>query len=68
MLKLRKKAMTNQEEQLFAPKQKKKDFSSFFNDASPEEKRKVLEGVIRKANKDQRDLVKQYEQAYKKSA
>ncbi|MFA5990851.1 MAG: hypothetical protein WC794_01225 [Candidatus Doudnabacteria bacterium] len=53
---------------LFAPKQEKKDFSSFFNHASPEEKRKVLEGVIRKANQDQRDLVKQYEQANQKPA
>ena len=46
---------------LFAPKQQKKDFSSFFNNASPEEKRKLMEEVIRKANQDQRDLVEQYE-------
>ena len=54
--------------QLFIPKQEKKDFSSFFNHASPEEKRKVLEDVVRKANKDQRDLVEQYEQAKQKTA
>lgn len=54
--------------QLFTPKQEKKDFSWFFNHASPEEKRKVLEGVVRKANKDQRDLVEQYEKSHSKSA
>jgi hypothetical protein len=44
------------------PKQEKKDFSSFFNNASPEEKRKVMEGVIRKANQDQRAMLERYEQ------
>jgi hypothetical protein len=44
------------------PKQEKKDFSSFFNDATPEEKRRVMEGVVRKANQDQRAMLKQYEQ------
>lgn len=53
---------------LFTPKQQKQDFSSLFNDASPEERRKVLEEVARKANQDQRDLVKQYEQANQKPA
>ncbi|MEK7606944.1 MAG: hypothetical protein AAB444_02015 [Patescibacteria group bacterium] len=52
--------------QLFTPKQEGRDFSSFFNHASPEERRKVLEGVVRKANQDQRELVEQYEQAHKK--
>jgi hypothetical protein len=43
------------------PERKNKDFSSFFNDASPAEKRKVLEDVVRKANQDQRAMLEQYE-------
>jgi hypothetical protein len=46
-------------------KQKKPDFSSLFNGGSPEERRRVLEEVARKANQDQRDLVEQYEQSKK---
>jgi hypothetical protein len=53
---------------LFAPKQQKQDFSSLFNDTSPEERRRVLEDVARKANQDQSDLVKQYEQTHQKPA
>ena len=49
-------------------KQGKRDFSSLFTDASPEERRKVLEDVARKANQDQRELVEQYEQAHQKPA
>jgi len=41
-------------------KQQKSDFSAFFRDASSEEKKKFLSGVVRQANKDQRDLVSQY--------
>ncbi len=51
---------------LFTFKQQKQDFSSLFNDASPEDRRKVLEDVARKANQDQRDLVEQYHQAHQK--
>ena len=36
------------------------DFSVFFHDASSAEKKKVLEQVVREANKDQRDLVEKY--------
>ena len=49
-------------------KPQKQDFSSLFNDASPEERRRVLEDAARKANQDQRDLVKQYQQAHQKPA
>lgn len=34
------------------------DFSAFFHNASAAEKKKLLESVVREANKDQRDLVK----------
>ena len=54
--------------QLLTPKQKKKDFSSFFNNASTEEQRTLMEDVARKANQDQRELVEQYEQANQKPA
>lgn len=36
------------------------DFSGFFHDASSAERKKVLEQVVREANKDQRDLVEKY--------
>lgn len=36
------------------------DFSAFFHNASSAEKKKLLESVVREANKDQRDLVKRY--------
>lgn len=49
-------------------KQEKKNFSSFFRHASPEEQKRLMEDVARKANQDQRDLVKQYEQANQKPA
>ena len=52
---------------LFVSKPEKKDFSSFFRNASPEEKKKMMEDVARKANQDQRDLVEQYEQAHHKA-
>lgn len=51
--------------QIFTPQPKKKDFSSFFNHASMEDQKKLMEEVARKANQDQRDLVEQYEQAKK---
>jgi len=53
---------------LFAPKQKKKNFSSFFRHASPEEQKRLMEDVARKANQDQRELVEQYHQANQKPA
>lgn len=53
---------------LFAPKQEKKNFSSFFRHASPEEQKRLMEDVARKANQDQSDLVKQYEQSNPKAA
>jgi TRAP-type C4-dicarboxylate transport system substrate-binding protein len=53
---------------IFMLKPQKQDFSSLFNDASPEERRRILEDAARKANQDQRDLVKQYEQANQKPA
>lgn len=49
---------------IFGIKEEKKpgtDFSAFFHSASAAEKRKLLEQVVREANKDQRDLVKRYE-------
>lgn len=42
-------------------------FSDFFQHASDEEKRKVIEEAARRANEDQRKLVEQYE-AQKKAA
>jgi hypothetical protein len=53
---------------LFTLKQEKKDFSSFFNHASTEDQKRLMEDVARKANQDQLDLVKQYEQAHQKSS
>ena len=46
----------------FCPKhEEKKDFSLFFNRASEEEKRKLIEDVARKANEDQRNMIERYE-------
>lgn len=36
------------------------DFSEFFHEASSADKKKLLQSVVREANKDQRDLVKKY--------
>ena len=36
------------------------DFSDFFHSASSAEKKKLLKSVIKKANKDQLDLVQRY--------
>jgi hypothetical protein len=36
------------------------DFSAFFHNATSSEKKKLLEQVVREANKDQRDLVEKY--------
>lgn len=53
---------------LFASKPEKKDFSSFFRNASQAEQKKLLEDVARKANQDQRQLVEEYNQAHQKPA
>ncbi len=48
---------------IFGSKEEKKpntDFSDFFHNASSAEKKKMLESVVREANKDQRDLVEKY--------
>jgi hypothetical protein len=37
------------------------DFSVFFHNASSADKKKLLSGVVREANKDQRDLVEKYD-------
>lgn len=37
------------------------DFSAFFHSASSARKKKLLESIVREANKDQRDLVKRYD-------
>lgn len=61
--------MTKKIESYFCSKrEEKKDFSLFFNRASEEEKRKLMEDVTRKANEDQRGLMERYEQANHKSA
>jgi len=53
----------------FCPKhEEKKDFSLFFNHASVEEKRKLMEDVARKANEDQRGLMERYERTNHKTA
>lgn len=53
----------------FCPKrEEEKDFSSFFNRASVEEKRKLMEDVARKANEDQRNLIERYERTNHKTA
>jgi hypothetical protein len=52
----------------FCPKcEEKKDFSSFFNCASEEERKKLMEDVARKANEDQRNLMERYEQGERKA-
>lgn len=48
--------------------EEKKDFSLFFNRASVEEKRKLMEDVARKANEDQRGLMERYERSNHKTA
>jgi hypothetical protein len=54
---------------LFCSKhEEKKDFSSFFNHASVEEKQKLMEDVARKSNEDQRGLMERYERSNHKTA
>ena len=44
------------------------DFSVFFNSASSEEKKKLFKEVLRKANDDQRELVRKYDVMKTKTA
>lgn len=54
---------------LFSTKrEKKRDFSSFFRNASSEEQTKLLKDVARKANQDQRAVLDQYNKAHQKTA
>ena len=39
---------------------KKSDFSAFFRETSPEDQKRILKGVVRKANEDQKKIVEQY--------
>jgi hypothetical protein len=60
--------MINKIKSYFCPKrEEKRDFSLFFNRASDEEKRKLMEEVTRKANEDQRDLIERYERTNQKA-
>jgi hypothetical protein len=43
-----------------ASKKPATDFSTFFHNASSADKKKLFSGVVREANKDQRDLVEKY--------
>ena len=52
---------------LFGIKIPKTDFSEFFVGASDKEKEDLMRDVVRKANEDQRDLVKKYQETYEKS-
>ena len=44
------------------------EFSLFFNSASSEEKKKLFKEVLRKANEDQRELVRKYNAMKTKTA
>ncbi|MDP3792729.1 MAG: hypothetical protein Q8Q89_03280 [bacterium] len=59
--------MTKILKKLFSKKNKKAEFSGFFRDASMDEKKTLLEKVVREANQDQRDLVEKYDKIYSKS-
>lgn len=45
----------------------KNDFSAFFNNAEDDDKKRLLEKVMRKANEDQRKVVEQYDKIYSKT-
>ena len=42
----------------------KSDFSSFFRDSSLDEKKRLLEDVVRKAQNDQQDIVDKYKRIH----
>ncbi len=44
------------------------EFSRFFHTSSSEEKKKLFREVLRKANEDQRELVKKYDELKTKTA
>jgi hypothetical protein len=46
----------------------KSDFSAFFRGASKEKQKERILEAVRKANKDQREIVEQYRKQYAKSA
>jgi hypothetical protein len=43
------------------------EFSAFFTNASSGEKKKFFKEIVRKANQDQRDLMKKYEEMQTKT-
>lgn len=45
----------------------KRSFDDFFNNASPEERERLMKEVMRKANEDQRRVVEQYDQLHPKT-
>ena len=53
---------------LFHKQEEKTGFSDFFRDASSDDKKKLLEKVVREANQDQKDLVAKYNKIYSKTA
>lgn len=59
--------MTKMLKKLLNKKGKKAEFSDFFRDASVDEKKRLLEKVVRESNQDQRDLVEKYDRIYSKS-
>ena len=46
---------------LSKPAKQTTDFSDFFYNTPKEEKRRILESVVREANKDQREMMKKYD-------
>ncbi len=45
----------------------KNDFSDFFHNASSREKKKLILDVVRQANEDQREILRQYDKMPKTS-
>ena len=41
------------------------DFSAFFRESTKEERTRVLEDIVKKANQDQKDLVEQYRKIHR---
>jgi predicted CopG family antitoxin len=53
---------------IFHKKDQKSGFSDFFRDASNDDKKRLLEKVVREANQDQKDLVEKYNKLHSKTA
>ena len=53
---------------IFQIKEEKTRFSEFFREASKDDKKRLLEKVVREANRDQKDLVDKYNKIYPKTA